>query len=242
MFYAIIYSLLLGFGITLGAAIYGWIDKGATSATTCPTRLSPYWNFLFVPLFTTGLALVNQASVRQLPAMITISGAGYAATYFANKKLSNATELTSAIGAFVIGILGNLYSRMGHGLAFAAMLPGIFVQVPSGVAAQGSLISGIASADSIVTNATSLNATATTTTNTISSTSLDSNGNNSFSSDATAVAAAAAATTSNPVISLQSLSVGITMIQISIGISVGLFVSTLVVYPFGKKKSGLFTF
>lgn len=204
MFYAIIYSMLLGFGITLGAAIYGWFDKSATSATTCPNALSPYWRFLFVPLFTTGLALVNQASLRQLPVMILISGASYASTYFANRKLANATELTSAIGAFVIGILGNMYSRVGHGLAFAAMLPAIFVQVPSGVAAQGSLISGIASANSIVSNVTD-----------------------------PAVSLAS---------SLQSMGVGLTMVQVSIGMCVGLFVATLCVYPFGKKMSGLFTF
>lgn len=204
MFYAIIYSLMLGFGITLGAAIYGWIDPNATSMTTCPNSLSPYWRFFFVPAFTAGLALVNQAALRQLPVMILISGASYACTYFSNKRLANATELTSAIGAFVIGILGNVYSRVGHGLAFAAMLPAIFVQVPSGVAAQGSLISGISSADSIVTNTTSSN--------------------------------------SNSMVSLQSLGVGVTMVQVSIGMCVGLFVATLVVYPLGKSKSGLFTF
>lgn len=205
MFYAIIYSLLLGFGITLGSAIYGWIDPGAVSEVTCPSQLNPWWRFLFVPLFTIGLALVNQSSLRQLPPMVVISGAGYAAQYFANKRLTNASGLTSAIGAFVIGILGNMYSRIGHGLAFAAMLPAIFVQVPSGVAAQGSLMSGIENANSIVTNTTQPQ-------------------------------------TSNGTLNLQSLNVGMTMIQVSIGISVGLFVATLVVYPFGKTKSGLFTF
>jgi uncharacterized membrane protein YjjB (DUF3815 family) len=34
---------------------------------------------------------------------------------------------------------------------------------------------------------------------------------------------------------------GITMTQIVIGISVGLFASTIVVYPFGKKSTSLFT-
>lgn len=206
MFYAIIYSLLMSFGISLGAVIYGWIDSNASSVTTCPNQLDPLWRLLFVPLFTVGLALVNQASFGQLPVMVLVSGAGYAASYFSGKKLTNATELTSAVAALVIGILGNLHSRVGHGLAFAAMLPGIFVQVPSGVAVQGSLISGIVSANQIVSNSTSSNPE------------------------------------DNTGISLSSLSVGVAMIQISIGISVGLFLATLVVYPLGKKKSGLFTF
>lgn len=51
MFYAIFFSLLLGFGITIGAALYGLIDKNAISATTCQDPLSWEWNFLFVPAF-----------------------------------------------------------------------------------------------------------------------------------------------------------------------------------------------
>lgn len=204
MFYAIIYSLFLGFGITLGATIYGWLDSGATSETTCPQSLNPLWRILFVPLFTLGLALVNQAHWRQIPVMLLISSAGYTVTYFCNRRLTNAAELTSAIGAFVIGVLGNMYSRLGHGLAFAAMLPAIFVQVPSGVASQGSLIAGIDTANNIVSNSSSASASS-----------------SSYGNVA---------------------SLGITMVQVSIGITVGLFVATLVIYPFGKKRSGLFTF
>lgn len=203
MFYAIIYSLFLGFGITLGAAIYGWIDKNATSETQCPHTLDPLWRILFVPMFTVTLALVNQAHWRQIPIMIGISGTGYVVTYFSTRRLANAAELTSALGALVIGVLGNVYSRLGRGLAFAAMLPAIFVQVPSGVASQGSLVAGIDNANSIVANSSTT-------------------------------------TTDNSMGSVANL--GITMVQVSIGITVGLFVATLLIYPFGKKRSGLFTF
>lgn len=202
MFYAIIYSLFLGFGITLGAAIYGWIDGGATSDTTCPDsiQLSPYYRFLFVPGFSICLGLINQARISQLPAMIIIAGLGYVVTYFAGLHFSNNTEFTASMGAFVIGILGNLYSRLGRGMAVSAMLPAIFVQVPSGIASQSSLLSGVQSADSIVNNSTSEGLA---------------NGS--------------------------SLTFGATMVEVAIGISVGLFAATIVVYPLGKKRTGLFT-
>lgn len=208
MFYAIIYSLFLGFGITMGAAVYGWIDPKATSQTTCPYPMDPLWRILFIPFFTVTIALVNQAHWRQLPIMIFISAAGYVVTFFSTRRLASAAELTSAIGALVIGVLGNMYSRVGHGLAFAAMLPAIFVQVPSGIASQGSLVAGIANANNIVSNTTTSPQDA-----------------QSGSASPGAVA-----------------SLGITMVQVSIGITVGLFAATLVVYPFGKKRSGLFTF
>lgn len=203
MFYAIIYSLFLGFGITLGAALYGWIDHNATSETTCSHQISPWFRFLFVPMFTIGLGLINQARLFQLPVMLIISCSGYVVNYFAGQHFSNSTEFTAAISSFVIGVLGNLYSRVFKGIAVSAMLPAIFVQVPSGIASQSSLLAGVQNADNIVNH-----------NGTTSSTSSDSTSGISF---------------------------GITMIQVAIGISVGLFASTIAVYPFGKRSTSVFT-
>lgn len=52
MVYAVIYSLFLGFGITIGTAIYGIIDVNASSSTTCQAQIPEYYRFLFVPAFT----------------------------------------------------------------------------------------------------------------------------------------------------------------------------------------------
>jgi uncharacterized membrane protein YjjB (DUF3815 family) len=169
--------------------------------------LNPLYRILFVPAFAAFIAMVNQAHYRQLPVQVFIAGAGYVVSYFVNTR-AGASEITSSLGAFAIGICGNIYSRVGHGLAFAAMLPGIFVTVPSGVAIEGSLVSGITTADQLIANATHGDQSSQTT--------------NSASSNV--------------------LSLGFTVIQLSVGITVGLFIATLVVYPFGKKRSGLFTF
>jgi uncharacterized membrane protein YjjB (DUF3815 family) len=204
MFYAIIYSLFLGFGITLGAALYGWIDKGAVAgdkAKTCQHPIDDKFRILFVPLFSTCLGLINQARWQQLPAMLIIACTGYVGTYFAGKHFASVTEFTACIGAFIVGILGNLYSRVWKGMAVSAMLPAIFVQVPSGIASQSTLVSGIETADKI-TNSTS-----------------DANSGS---------------------VNVPSLSFGATMVQVSIGISVGLFAAAIVVYPLGKKRTGLF--
>lgn len=131
LFYAIVYSLFLSFGITIGSVLYGWMDSHATQATTCTSDISDWYRFLFVPGFATCLLVVNQAKPRQAPVALFIASAGYATNYFTNKRFGVA-QVSNAIGAFVIGCLGNLYSRVGHGLAFTAVLPSIFVQVPSG--------------------------------------------------------------------------------------------------------------
>jgi len=47
-----------------------------------------------------------------------------------------------------------------HGVAAAALLPAIFVQVPSGLAASGSLLAGLSTADQITNTTTYANGTA----------------------------------------------------------------------------------
>lgn len=199
MFYAIIYSLFLGFGITLGATLFGWMYKGASNETSCGQPISPWFRFLFVPAFVIGNSMLNQARWSQLPVMVTIACIGYVVTYFAGKHFESSTEFTAALASFVIGVLGNVYARVWKGLAVSAMLPAIFCQVPSGVASQNSLLSGLQSANKIVKGNTTTIIT---------------------DNDLT-----------------KSMSFGITMIEVSIGISVGLFASTLFVYPFGKTGS-----
>ena len=284
MVYAIIYSLFLGFGITIGTSMYGLFDKNATSSTTCSDPIPDYWFFFFVPGFALCLIIINQAKWKQAPMMLFIAFAGYVVNYFSSQHFAGNTQISSSLGALAIGVLANLYSRVGarlenwwldlwegtlrprwrsfrkhvfhvhygrtkspkileegilapdHGhdhekglssgvvrpaarrvgysLAAAAMLPAIFVQVPSGLAVGGSLVSGLASADQITGNATNG-------TTVINSTTLYA---------------------SNQALNSIVFNVGYSVIQVAIGITVGLFLSAIVVYPFGKRRSGLFSF
>lgn len=303
MVYAMIYSLFLGYGITIGSAIYGAIDSGATSSTTCTNPLSRPWYFLFVPAFTICLCIINQAKWKQIPMMVMVSTAGFAVNSYASVYFSSNAQIPNTLGALTVGVFANLNSRlgryferfflitwakylqphmkkfnvvkrfrqwrssrqaakrpldpredyfdlptfrkdsgvsndgtpiqtpgqmpadaiaseaaaadaanaaaerkapgqaevMGYGLAAAAMLPAIFVQVPSGLAVNGSLLAGIESADNLT-------------------------GSSSSSSNSVAFA------------------VLYSVIQVAIGITVGLFLSAMIVYPLGKRRSALFSF
>ncbi|KAJ5988671.1 hypothetical protein N7481_003881 [Penicillium waksmanii] len=212
MVYAIIYSLFLGYGITVGTTIYGLMDGNATSSSTC-SNLSIYGSeytrqFPFVAIYAIFLAIVNQGKWKQMPVMVVIAVSGYITNYFSTTKLGSNSEVANTVGAFTIGVLGNLYSRLWHGHAATAILPGIFVLVPSGLASSGSLIAGIKYADEVRHN-------------------LQTSGNSSSSSSLSASSVA---------------SLGFGMIQVAIGITVGLFIAALIVYPYGKKRTGLFSF
>lgn len=274
MVYAVIYSLFLGFGITIGTAIYGILDANATSATTCDNPIPEYWFFFFVPAFTMCLIVINQAKWKQAPVMLVIAFVGYLVNYFSSQRFAGNTQVSNTLGALAIGVMANGYSRVGSkienwaldrweddlrphwrrlrkrvfhteskiksaksleegsatddesifvrqrrrvgwSLAAASMLPAIFVQVPSGLAASGSLVSGIASANQIA-------GTATNGTQVVNTTALAAGTDSGLNSIA--------------------FNVSYSVIQIAIGITVGLFLSAIIVYPVGKRRSGLFSF
>lgn len=215
MVYAIIFSLFIGYGITVGTTIYGLMDPAAVSDIQCP-KVGAFQNpyvarFPFVAVMTVWLLVINQGKWKQLPPMTIIALTGYITNYFSTKKLGSNSQVANTVGAFTIGIMGNLYSRLWHGHAATAILPGIFILVPSGLAATGSLISGVQSADQIRQNVSSHNQPS--------------------SSPGAGLAASSSV-----------FSLGFGMIQVAIGITIGLFIAALVVYPYGKRRSGLFSF
>jgi uncharacterized membrane protein YjjP (DUF1212 family) len=205
--YTIIYSLFLGYGVTVGTTIYGAMDNKATTQITCLDK--GVWgstdyasHFPFVALYCFIAALINQSKLKHTPMMVLIGTSGYVANYFSTQRLGSSSEVANTVGAFTIGLLANLYSRVWHGNAVTVTIPGIFCLVPSGLASSGSIMSAIEYSDAVK------NGTA------------DTSGGSSGSS-------------------LTSLGYG--MIETAIGITVGLFVSALIVYPYGKRRSGLFS-
>ncbi|EMD85371.1 hypothetical protein COCC4DRAFT_206550 [Bipolaris maydis ATCC 48331] len=203
--FAIIYSLFLGYGITVGTAIYGAIDSNATNATQCQEPLHPYWSFLFVPLYVFFTTFTVQAKYKQMPAMIIIAFAGYLVNFYASKKFSSSAPIAYTFGAFTVGVLANLYSRLRHGVAAAVLLPAVYVQVPGSLASSGSINSALKTASALIKGA------------------------------------AGAADSSPDSLNAIVFNVAASMIQIAIGITVGLFMAALLVYPMGKRRSGLWT-
>lgn len=219
--FAIIYSLFLGYGITVGTAIYGAIDSNATNSTQCQDPMNPYWNFLMVPLYVFFTTFTVQAKYKQMPAMITIAFAGYIVNFYAGLKFSSSAPIAYTFGAFTIGVLANLYSRLRHGVAAAVLLPAVYVQVPGSLASSGSINSALRTASALIKGA---------------ETSTDVSNPSSRYENITDVAQ-----TTTDSLNAIVFNVAASMIQIAIGITVGLFMAALLVYPMGKRRSGLWT-
>lgn len=161
--YAILYSLFLGYGITVGTALYGAMDSNATTDTTCSNTLDPYWNFLFVPLYVLFACFTVQAKYKQLPIMIFVATCGYLVNFYSAKKFTASQPIAYTLGAFAVGVLANLYSRFRHGVAAAILLPAVYVQVPGSLASSGSIVAALNTATSLVEGTGSVSSQCTTT-------------------------------------------------------------------------------
>lgn len=111
------------------------IIEGCYRPAHFPWYLQPFplWtSFIIVPLFSLISSLANLQPMRskQLPVMIVISCASYAANKVANHYIFNRSDVVSAIGAFTVGLLGNIYSRKMGGTAFTSMVTGVLFLVP----------------------------------------------------------------------------------------------------------------
>ncbi|EEH06928.1 DUF1212 domain-containing protein [Histoplasma capsulatum G186AR] len=233
--YAIIYSLFLGFGIVIGTAVYGLLDSNASVAFACPP--SPIQNeylqrFPFVVAFAVCSSLINQAKPKQIPVMVFIATAGYVVLFFAGRRFTS-TQISSALGALAIGMIGNLYSRLGQGLAAAAILPAIFIQLPSGLASSGSLVSSLIIATQIRKHGSSSRPLGELAADLLA---------NSTGESVEDVKYVMEELVMSRFLGNVAFDIGYGMLEVAIGISGGLFMAALVVYPFGKKRSGLFSF
>lgn len=90
---------------------------------------------MIVPVFSLLSSLGNLQPLRsrELPVMVIISCASYASNKIANHYIFNRSDVVSAIGAFTIGLLGNIYSRKMGGTAFTSMVTGVLFLVPVSV-------------------------------------------------------------------------------------------------------------
>jgi uncharacterized membrane protein YjjB (DUF3815 family) len=142
LFYAIIFSLLLGYGLTIGASLWKLFDHnsdGQPAATECPNPLDPKWNILFVPVFAITLNIWLKAHPRQWVLATILSIIGYMVSYSTSTWAHAETEVSSALAAFAIGLCGNLYQRATHQLTFQAVVCAVFFLVPGSLGLKGAM-------------------------------------------------------------------------------------------------------
>ncbi|PSR76685.1 hypothetical protein PHLCEN_2v8282 [Hermanssonia centrifuga] len=152
----------------------------------------PWWTLFFlVPIyaFCSSLANLQRLGSIQLYVMVLFSCASYATTKAATLVMSDRVTLISAFGAFVIGLCGNIWSRVGGGTAFTSMITGVLFLVPSAIGNGGGLISNYRTAAQQYTD---------------------------------------------------TFQLGLRMIQVASGVTIGLFIAQILVYALGRRKNAAY--
>ncbi|KAF9974736.1 hypothetical protein BGZ73_001819 [Actinomortierella ambigua] len=147
LFWAIVFSLLLGYGLTIGAALWKVISPSADSGptqdpaltSTCPNTIDPKWNALFVPLFAISLNIWLKAHPRQWPLACVLSIIGWGVSWSSSTFGGAPSEVSSALASFAIGFCGNIYQRVTHQLTFQAVVCALFFLVPGSLGLKGSV-------------------------------------------------------------------------------------------------------
>lgn len=110
------------------------ILKGCYRPPYFPWYLQPFpwWTqFIIVPIFSILSSFNNEQPIAwDLVVMVVISCIAYAANKVADHFIFNRSDVVSAIGAFAVGFLGNVYSRRMGGTAFTSMVTGVLFLVP----------------------------------------------------------------------------------------------------------------
>lgn len=161
--YAIIYSLFLGFGISIGVSFWqlfsgntdtqGFNSCGNhTNERWWQSDVGEVWSVLTAPAYSICLSLRNHAKVtrKEFPVMVLIACGGWACNHFAAKAraLSKRQDVTAALGSLAVGIMANLYGRIFDGRSFVVSVPGILYQLPSGLSNGGGLLNFANNSDS----------------------------------------------------------------------------------------------
>lgn len=231
MVYAILYTLFLGFGILIGATLFGLLDRQAVSSSSC--ELPWYWDpltthwratyaqFVWVPLFALAISIMHQAKKHHLPAMVVIATCGHQVFYWSLWRFAQNLQFAGMLAAFTVGTLANLYAKVSGGLAATVLLPAALVIIPNALAASGGLVAGIGTANAIVTNQTRWIHGGFMTPG-------------QYKRDFTATGPSG----STGVI----VTAGFGMAQATIGITVGLFLSALLIWPFSRRKESILSF
>jgi hypothetical protein len=103
----------------------------------------PWWSqFIIVPIFSLLSSLMNLQPIWtwDMLVMIVISCISYTTNKIANHFIPNRSDFVSFIGAFSVGILGNVYSRRMNGTAFTVMVTGVLFLVPVSFIPRGSIL------------------------------------------------------------------------------------------------------
>ncbi|KAJ3158816.1 hypothetical protein HDU86_002503 [Geranomyces michiganensis] len=135
--------MLLGFGISAGAAVVTWGPTDLASLDPSCTKPSWMWNFLLYPFLCMCFIVSFQAHRPQwlhVSIVATLGWITYLTLSLAVQFQTTTGQIVpNAVAAFVIGVAANLYARITKDVAVPAIILGIVQLVPGSMGVRATL-------------------------------------------------------------------------------------------------------
>jgi len=142
LIYAVMYALMLAFGLGYGSAVY---DVAAHPPSTddamyCQADpVNPFFYFLLLPIASISISIIFGGSIRQIPVMLCGAAIAFTIYHFLSQVPSLNSEIVTSVAAFGLGMFGNLYSKILKKMSFPILIGGIIILVPGSLGVRGAI-------------------------------------------------------------------------------------------------------
>ncbi|KAI8584273.1 hypothetical protein K450DRAFT_219021 [Umbelopsis ramanniana AG] len=142
LIYAVMYALMLAFGLGYGSAVY---DVAAHPTSTdesmyCQSDpVNPFFYFLLLPIASVSISIIFGGSIRQIPVMLCGASVAFTIYHFMSQVPSLNSEIVTSVAAFGLGMFGNLYSKILKKMSFPILIGGIIILVPGSLGVRGAI-------------------------------------------------------------------------------------------------------
>ncbi|KAI7868495.1 hypothetical protein BDF14DRAFT_1793924 [Spinellus fusiger] len=138
----LIYSLLLGFGLAIGANTHQILFPSLaleSSSAACKGAISPLYHIILVPLYTAASIIKLKASIDKYPIMLLLAALSHAVHIITLQHFAAYPHVATILAAFVISSTSNVYARLKPTIGFADMMTGLMFLVPGSIGVASSL-------------------------------------------------------------------------------------------------------
>ncbi|KAF7720603.1 hypothetical protein EC973_007055 [Apophysomyces ossiformis] len=138
----LVYSLLIGFGLALGASIHELLFPSLAlipSSAACENKLPVSFHILLVPIFAAANIVLQNGHPSKYPIMLGLAILSRAVHYISLQKFVAYPHVATVLAAFAVAIASNIYARLKATIGFVDMITGLLFLVPGSVGVASSL-------------------------------------------------------------------------------------------------------
>ena len=138
----LIYSLLIGFGLAIGASAHQLIFPSlalVSSDEVCERNLSNYFDILLVPLFAAGQLILLRARWQKYPIMLVLAALSHSLHRICMSYFVVYPHVGTVLASLAVAVASNLYARLTPTVGFVDMMMGLLFLVPGSVGVSSTL-------------------------------------------------------------------------------------------------------